>query len=104
MALLETAEPPKYQQIAERVLHLNRLGLNNEATVRHIGVDGRTVAKALRWIRGGFQGNSREVDEPPFTSPVIRESDGRYRSSAPDGRKLRSRLHGQNVAGWKGPK
>jgi len=51
---LETVEPPKYQQIAERVLHLNQLGLNNRAIVRHIGVDGKTVAKALRWINGGF--------------------------------------------------
>jgi len=26
VALLETAEPPKYQQIAEKKLHLNQLG------------------------------------------------------------------------------
>jgi hypothetical protein len=101
VALLVTAELPKYQQIAERVLHLNQLRLNNGAAARHIGVDGKTVAKALRWIRGGFQENSRGVDEPPFTSPMIRESDGRYGRSTPDGRKLRSRLHGQNMTGWR---
>ena len=50
MALLEPVEPPKYQQIAEKALHLNKLGLSNEAIARHIGVDGKTIAKALRWI------------------------------------------------------
>jgi hypothetical protein len=48
--LLETEEPPKYQKIAERALQLNKLGLCNEAIARHIGVDGKTVAKALTWI------------------------------------------------------
>jgi DNA-binding CsgD family transcriptional regulator len=51
VALLITAEPPKYQQIAEKALHLNQLGLANEAIARQLGVDGKTVAKALRWIR-----------------------------------------------------
>jgi hypothetical protein len=49
VALLETAEPPRYQQIAEKALHLNLLGLSHEAVARHIGVDGKTVAKALSW-------------------------------------------------------
>jgi hypothetical protein len=48
--LLETDEPPKYQQIAEKASHLNQLGLSNETIARHIGVDGKTVAKALSWI------------------------------------------------------
>jgi hypothetical protein len=46
---LEVEEPPKYQQIAEKALHLNQLGLSHEAIARHIGVDGKTVAKALSW-------------------------------------------------------
>jgi len=50
VALLETEVPPKYQQIAEQALQLNKLGLCNEAIARHIGVDGKTVAKALRWV------------------------------------------------------
>lgn len=50
VALLITAEPPKYQQIAEKALHLNQLGLTNEAIARQLGVDGKTVAKALRWV------------------------------------------------------
>ena len=51
VALLETEQPPKYQQIAQKALHLNQLGLSNEAIARHLGVDGKTVAKALRWSR-----------------------------------------------------
>ena len=50
--LLETAKPRKYQQIAEKALQLNKLGLCNEAIARHLGVDGKTVAKALRWMPG----------------------------------------------------
>jgi DNA-binding CsgD family transcriptional regulator len=53
VALLEIVEPPKYQQIAEKALHLNQLGLGNEAIARHLGVDGKTVAKALSWILDG---------------------------------------------------
>jgi hypothetical protein len=48
--LLETVEPPKYQQIAEKTFRLNRLDLCNEAIALHLGIDGETVAKALRWI------------------------------------------------------
>jgi hypothetical protein len=51
VVLLETKESPKYQQIAEKALHLNQLGVSNEAIARHFDVDGKTVAKALRWIK-----------------------------------------------------
>jgi hypothetical protein len=51
VALLAAVEPPKYQQIAEKALRLNQLGLNNETIARQLGVDGRTAAKALRWIK-----------------------------------------------------
>ena len=50
VALLETVEPPRWQQIAEKALHLNQFGLCNQGIVRHVGVDGKTVAKALSWI------------------------------------------------------
>jgi hypothetical protein len=52
VAFLETVEPPRYRQIAEKALHLNQLGLSNEAIARRIGVDGKTVAKVLRWMMG----------------------------------------------------
>jgi hypothetical protein len=51
VALLETVESPKYQQIAEKTLQLNELGRCNEVIARHLGVDGKTVAKALIWVR-----------------------------------------------------
>ena len=47
MALLEIVEPPKYQQIAGRALHLNQLKLSNEAIARHIDVDGKTVGRPV---------------------------------------------------------
>jgi len=50
VVLLEIVEPPRYQQIAEKALQLKKLGLCNEAIGRHLGVDGKTVAKALNWI------------------------------------------------------
>ncbi|MDD4857447.1 MAG: hypothetical protein PHD74_04985 [Candidatus Krumholzibacteria bacterium] len=43
-------EPPEYQQIAEKALHLNQLGLSNEAIARQLGVDGKTVAIAAAEI------------------------------------------------------
>jgi DNA-binding NarL/FixJ family response regulator len=49
VALLEAEQSPRYQQIADKAIHLNQLGLSNEAIARHLGVDGKTVAKALRW-------------------------------------------------------
>lgn len=64
VALLETAEPPKYQQIAEKALHLNQLGLSNEAIARQIGVDGKTVAKALNWILDRSQATSSSLIDP----------------------------------------
>jgi hypothetical protein len=53
-ALIETGEPPKYQQIAVRALQLKQLALSNEAIARCIDVDGKTVAKALKWIMDIF--------------------------------------------------
>jgi len=47
VALLEIVEPPKYQQIAGRALHLNQLKLSNEAIARHIDVDGKTVGRPV---------------------------------------------------------
>ena len=38
-----------YQRIAEEAEHLRRLGLNDPKIARHLGVDSKTVAKAIRW-------------------------------------------------------
>jgi hypothetical protein len=48
VALLETTELPKYQQIAEKGPCYNQPGLSHEAVARHFGAEGKTVAKALR--------------------------------------------------------
>ena len=52
--LNEVVTPPLYQQIAEKSLQLHKLGLSNEAMGRHFDVDGKTVAKALRWMMGKY--------------------------------------------------
>jgi hypothetical protein len=61
--LLEIEEPPKYQQIAEKALQLNKLELCNEVITRHIGVDGKAVAKAPSWVLHRSQA-SRSLMQP----------------------------------------
>jgi hypothetical protein len=51
-ALLETAPPPVYQQIAARAKQLIRLGLSNVQIARALGVTDKTVAKAAKWELG----------------------------------------------------
>ena len=48
-ALLETEEQPMYQRIAEEAEHLRRSGLNDSKIARHLRVDSKTIAKAIRW-------------------------------------------------------
>ncbi len=52
VALLEVADPPVYQQIAEKVLQLNRLGMNSNRIAQRLGVDHTHVTRALQWIIG----------------------------------------------------
>ncbi len=49
MALLENEEQPVYQRIAEEAEELRGLGLSNSKTAQHLGVDDKTVEKAIRW-------------------------------------------------------
>jgi DNA-binding NarL/FixJ family response regulator len=56
VTLVEASPPLTYQRIAEKAIHLNQLGLSNEAIARHLGVDGKTVAKAVRWGMGKSYG------------------------------------------------
>lgn len=46
---MESEEQPVYQRIAEEAEHLRRLGFSGSKIARHIGVDDKTVAKAIRW-------------------------------------------------------
>ncbi len=48
---MEASPPPVYQQIAERVKHLRELGMSNRTIAGALGVDGKTVAKAVDWLR-----------------------------------------------------
>ncbi len=49
-ALLETAEAPAYQRIAQEAKHLQQLGLSLSRIAKHLGVTDKTVAKAIRWV------------------------------------------------------
>ena len=49
VALLEAEERPVYQRIAEQAENFYLLGLSNCKIARHLGVDDKTVAKAIRW-------------------------------------------------------
>ena len=49
VALLEVEKPSVYQRIAEEAKKLHRLGLSNSKIARHLRVDDKTVAKAIRW-------------------------------------------------------
>ena len=51
VAILRVEEPPVYQRIAPKALHLRELGLHNATIARRLGVTDKTVAKAIRWLR-----------------------------------------------------
>jgi hypothetical protein len=48
VALLQAEEPPVYQRIAEEAELLRRLRFSNSKIARHLRVDDKTVAKAIR--------------------------------------------------------
>ena len=49
VALVETAWPPFYQQIARKARHLRELGMSDKAIARALRVSDKTVAKAVTW-------------------------------------------------------
>ena len=51
VAILRCEEPPVYQRIAPKAVHLRELGLRNAAIARRLGVTDKTVAKAIRWLK-----------------------------------------------------
>ena len=51
VALVETSEPPRYQRIARKALHLRELGLSDRAIALRLNVTDKTTAKAIRWLR-----------------------------------------------------
>ena len=48
--LLNTAQEPIYQKIANKSLHLRELGFSNRKIAEHFNVDEKTVAKAMTWM------------------------------------------------------
>lgn len=52
VALVETAKPQSYQQIARKALQLQELGLSDRAIAGRLGVTDKAVTKAVRWILG----------------------------------------------------
>jgi len=49
VALLEDEVRPVYQRIAGEAAQLRRLGMNDAVIARQLGVDAKTVEKAIRW-------------------------------------------------------
>jgi hypothetical protein len=49
-AILDTAAPPIYQQIAAKAFQLQQLGMSNSAIARRLEVTDKTVAKAIGWL------------------------------------------------------
>jgi len=50
--IIETREPPVYQQIAAKAAQLRDLGMTFPEIAEKIGVDRWTVGKAVRWLHG----------------------------------------------------
>jgi hypothetical protein len=50
VALLQLEEPLLYQVISDTAKHLQQLGVNNHNISKRLGVDLKTVKKALKWL------------------------------------------------------
>ena len=50
-AILDTDAPPIYQQIAPKAVQLQQLGMSNLAIAKRLGVNDKTVAEAIGWLR-----------------------------------------------------
>jgi DNA-binding transcriptional regulator YhcF (GntR family) len=48
--LVEDSPPPVYQQIAARAIELRERGLSDRRIGQEIGVDPKTVIKAIQWL------------------------------------------------------
>jgi len=50
--ILETRQPPVYQQIAGTAKHLRELGMTHPEIGEQLGVDRWRIGKAVRWLHG----------------------------------------------------
>jgi len=62
VALVETVEPPPYQQIARKAQHLRELGLSDRLIAARLGVTDKTVGKGIRWLREMPHGKGRNEE------------------------------------------
>jgi hypothetical protein len=49
-AILDTAAPPIYQQIAPKAFQMQQLGMNSLAIAKRLGITDETVSKAIAWL------------------------------------------------------
>jgi hypothetical protein len=52
VALVVTAVRPAYHRIAAKAQHLRVLGISDRVIASRLGVSDKTIAKAIRWLRG----------------------------------------------------
>ena len=50
VAIVDADAQPLYQRIAAKALHLHELGLSNVRIAKQLGVDDKTIARALLWL------------------------------------------------------
>jgi DNA invertase Pin-like site-specific DNA recombinase len=50
--IVDTRDPPTYQQIAAKAVQLRQLGMTYSEIGKRLGVDRWTVGKAVRWLLG----------------------------------------------------
>ena len=51
VALVETVEPPVYQRVARKALHLRERGMSDRAIAGRLGVTDKTIAKGIAWVQ-----------------------------------------------------
>jgi len=49
VALYFRTEPPTYQKVADKAMHLSQLGMNSNRISAILKVDRTTITRALRW-------------------------------------------------------
>ena len=75
LVLQDAAEPPIYQRIAREALHLHELGLIDCVISKNLGVNDKTVAKAVAWAKKrtsahhGERSNGTHGHSPIESSP-----------------------------------
>jgi len=88
-ALANLSTPPVYQRIAEQSLHLRQLGMNSNRIAIILGVERKSVVRAIHWIQkrpvySTEYTKTGKRDDPPPASPSSSRSAARRRSGRRD--------------------